>query len=150
MGCHTKNGPSVGPSQNPEPPRTNAALEDTAQTTNQDYPPNDDRICSKCLAPGHLISSCTSQVRCNICYNYGHKSFGCLSINRKKQIFRAKIKQLSINTARIRGGNPVSSSPASSPEGFLDSPASATSPPTSTESMANYPCDFIPHLPVGA
>jgi hypothetical protein len=40
--------------------------------------------CFWCLAQGLMRKSCTSQVRCRSCYNYGHLSRFCHAIRRRK------------------------------------------------------------------
>uniref|UniRef100_A0ACD5XZP2 Uncharacterized protein n=1 Tax=Avena sativa TaxID=4498 RepID=A0ACD5XZP2_AVESA len=118
-------------------------------------------ICSRCLAMGHPSPDCPSQVRCKFCYEYGHIRKYCYIRLRKSQVFRIKQKQPEHTTSSERGlvvttsgtvlldpfalqENPVSSSPSSPLQSHT------CNIPLCSTTMANYPCDPIPHLPPGA
>ena len=47
---------------------------------------NPEQVCScyRCLSLNHLVRFWMNMLRCKSCYNYGHKSFHCLSHKRKK------------------------------------------------------------------
>jgi hypothetical protein len=64
-----------------------------AQPTNTSNPPahHDASVsCTRCLAPGHLAHGCTSHIRCNCCYRYGHIRKSCYVARNKQLIFRIK------------------------------------------------------------
>lgn len=107
-----KSGPSLNqkrhmrwvikkPTVNPEPSRARKApsriQNSKSPVCNRRGPDNLDSAqvkdlqnlkCSKCLGLGHTRKECTSLVRCDVCFHYGHLSGHCFAKARKSCIFR--------------------------------------------------------------
>lgn len=43
-------------------------------------------FCPRCLGPSHSWKACVNPIRCNYCYNYGHKSLYCLRKARQSRL----------------------------------------------------------------
>jgi hypothetical protein len=91
--------------------------------------------CSRCLASGHNVSDCTSEIRCKSCYQYGHIKWSCLLARRKKHIFC--IKEVSPGN-QSRSGSPAVPTPNSSSCATPSTPP-PTSPTRCPSTMATYP-----------
>jgi hypothetical protein len=71
--------------------------------------------CSRCLAPGHLVSDCRNQLRCWFCARYGHKRRSCLQWKCGRRIkWAEKAAMLSMET-RARQSDGVEAEPTLSP-----------------------------------
>ncbi|TVU13907.1 hypothetical protein EJB05_37343, partial [Eragrostis curvula] len=115
-------------------------------------------LCFRCLSPNHRVFNCKNQVRCKVCFFYGHISRNCRVKSRPKSQYRVKSvmaqpgPSIPVNpntTAHvaglITGGDPCQAN-SHDPGDTLPStiPSSSVSP-----IMANIPVDPRPHAPRG-
>jgi hypothetical protein len=116
--------------------------------------------CFKCLGWDHFRATCSSQIRCKSCFNYGHISRNCFA-RRKEKTYRPKSSALLEPSSASVGKAPSGaeqagfksaplgdriSSPSSQP---LLSPATADAHAAVLAAMANNPVDPDPFVPRG-
>lgn len=110
--------------------------------------------CFRCLALGHVVSTCTQQIRCKRCYRYGHIERFCWAAKSSVSVYRAKppilgrtIQTPDLNASPRPADEPPSPSPAPSPSNQPTvNPTSATPPPSS---LAMFSINPTPHAPRG-
>ena len=110
---------------------------------------NEAIFCRNCLIEGHYASSRSSKIRCRVCFGYGHIARNCFNKARKSQIYRKKISEPG-NILTGRQGDAALPPNLLRYEGSLELSGDSLPSPPHASLMANYPCDFIPHLLVGA
>jgi hypothetical protein len=110
--------------------------------------------CFKCLGWGHMHNSCTNQVWCKTCHNYGHISRTCLMHRRPTNIFYRKYLDASVVAppAHLSTDIPSFVLPQSTPSHSSPppplSPAKAAKHFDRLSTMANNPVDphaLVPH-----
>nr|TKW14262.1 hypothetical protein SEVIR_5G156900v2 [Setaria viridis] len=104
------------------------------------------RFCSHCLAPGHLAHSCSSQIRCRACFNYGHLRKWCLTKSWPRVVWPPKRPPSPIVTHDADHTKP-SFPPQPQANSCQSHPA--LPPPPPPDHMANFPGNPMLYVPMG-
>lgn len=104
-------------------------------------------VYTRCLGLGHDRKICKQSVRCNVCFNYGHIFFQCLSKKRVQWRFRpvSRLKGEESGKVHLYSG----ASPSLDSSSLHQSPNPPSPPKYPTPTMANWPVDPVPHVPAG-